>query len=86
MKTLLLMTLALTSTLGISAFAQPRTHHPITQEHREKLAVIHEKMAACLRSAKPISDCRTEMHEHCMTMMGRESCPMMGEIGSSDND
>ena len=44
--------------------------HPApTKEEREKMAAAHEKMAACLRSDRPMSDCHAEkkmMHEQMM--------------------
>jgi len=58
-----------------SAFATeppPDTRTPHTKEMREKMAEAHEKMAACLRSDRPIDECHDEMkkmhdtlkHEH----------------------
>jgi hypothetical protein len=43
-----------------------------TKEQREKMAVAHEKMAACLRSDRDVSDCRHEMMEQCKEMQGGE--------------
>lgn len=45
---------------------------PPTREMREKMAEAHEKIAACLRSDRPIDECHAEMmkmheamkHEH----------------------
>src|SRR5690242_17690453 len=48
-----------------------------TKEMREKMATLHEQMAACLRSDKPISECRPEMMKHCQAMMGTEGCSKM---------
>lgn len=48
----------------------------MTKEQREKMATLHDKMAACLRSEKAMSDCHQEMKKSC-TEMGEESCPMM---------
>jgi hypothetical protein len=45
------------------------------------MAVIHEKMAACLRSDRPIADCRAEMLNTCQETMGATGCPMMGPGG-----
>jgi len=55
-----------------------------TKEMREKMASLHEQMAACLRSDKPISDCRSQMMKSCQEMMGDQGCPMMehGTMGS----
>jgi hypothetical protein len=48
------------------------TRPPPTKEMREKMAAAHEKIAACLRSDRPIDECHAEMkkmhaamkHEH----------------------
>ena len=48
------------------------TRPPPTKEMREKMADAHEKIAACLRSDRPIDECHDEMkkmhesmkHEH----------------------
>ncbi len=45
---------------------------------REKMATLHEQMAACLRSDKSVTDCHTEMANSCRTTMGTEGCSMMG--------
>src|ERR1035437_9355343 len=50
----------------------------MTTEQRQKMAVTHEKMAACLRSDKPISDCHEEMRKACKETSGKDGCPMMG--------
>ena len=59
-------------------------HGAPSKEMREKMATIHEQMAACLRSDKPIADCHAQAMEHCRTMMGKEGCPMMG-MGHPDS-
>ena len=41
---------------------------------------MREEMAACLRSDKPIADCRNEAmkyHQQMMGLMGKDGCPMM---------
>lgn len=48
----------------------------MTKEQREKMATLHDKMAACLRSEKAMPDCHQEMKKSC-TEMGEENCPMM---------
>ena len=48
------------------------TRPPPSKEMREKMAEAHEKIAACLRSDRPIEECHAEMmkmhdamkHEH----------------------
>jgi hypothetical protein len=48
-----------------------------SKEMREKMAGLHEKMAACLRSDKAFGECRTEMMKNCQDTLGKEGCPMM---------
>lgn len=65
---------------GGAAFAAdvpPANHATPSKEMREKMATLHERMAACLRSDKPIADCRSEMKKSCGEIMGKEGCPMM---------
>ena len=50
-----------------------------TAEQRQKMADIHDKMAACLRSDRPISDCHKEMMKACKSTAGKDGCPMMDE-------
>ncbi|HAZ11478.1 MAG: hypothetical protein A2X86_10870 [Bdellovibrionales bacterium GWA2_49_15] len=52
-----------------------------TMEQRLKLAEAHEKMATCLKSETPLSECRAEMMKHCEEVMGAKGCPMMGKMG-----
>ena len=52
-----------------------------TKEMREKMALLHEQMAACLRSKKSISECRAEMQKNCHDMMGDQGCTMMMGMG-----
>jgi len=55
--------LALPLTAG-TLFASEPEHHDgpaPTREMREKMAATHEKMAACLRSERPIKECHEEM-------------------------
>ena len=65
--------------------AQPaggkKTVQDVTVEQRSQMAAAHEKMAVCLRSDKPISDCRTEMHDQCQNSMGKDGCSMMDMMG-----
>jgi hypothetical protein len=76
---------ALLLALGSTAFAaNPPTSAASTpsKEMRERMATLHEQMAACLRSDKPVSECRTEMRKHCQAMMGNQGCTrMMGGAG-----
>lgn len=45
-----------------------------SKELREQMATLHEQMAACLRSDKSMSECRTEMMRSCQSMMGSQGC------------
>jgi len=53
----------------------------VSKEDREKMAEVHIKMATCLQSDKPMSDCHTEMMKSCKDMMGKSGCPMMEGMG-----
>ncbi len=44
---------------------------------REKMAQIHEKMAACLRSDRSIADCHQDMMNQCHQALGDQTCRMM---------
>ena len=49
-----------------------------SKETRERMATFHERMAACLRSDKPIAECRAEMMKNFGGVPGETDCPMMG--------
>jgi hypothetical protein len=68
---------------GASFAANPPTSAASTptKEMREKMAVLHERMATCLRSDKSMSECRAEMQKGCREMMGNQGCTMMGRGG-----
>lgn len=57
--------------------ASPSQAEP-SKEMREKMATLHEQMAACLRSDKSVAECRTEMMKSCRETVGAQGCPMMG--------
>jgi hypothetical protein len=44
---------------------------------REKMATVHEQLAACLRSDRPIAECHKEAMKQHQELMGKEGCPMM---------
>ncbi len=48
-----------------------------SKENREKMAVAHEKMAACLLSDKDFKECHDELRNECQSVMGG-NCPGMG--------
>jgi len=53
----------------------------MTSEQRKNMAAAHEKMAECLRSDKALDSCQKEMMQSCQEMMGKDGCPMMGQMG-----
>jgi len=57
-----------------SAGAQPGEHHELSKDTREKMAQLHEQMAACLRSEKPVQVCHGEMMKSCQSQLGSEGC------------
>ena len=81
MKTIGLM-LAAMVTFGGPAFAEekgtPNKAPQMSAEQRSKMAEAHEKMAACLRTDRPLSECHDEMMKSCEAAMGAGNCPMMG--------
>lgn len=82
MKLNLLMAVLLMSTGATRALAEDakpadkKAAAEISKEERERMAVHHEKMAACLRSEKSVQACHEEMREACHSE--KDSCPMMG--------
>jgi hypothetical protein len=54
-----------------------------SKEMREKMATLHEQLAACLRSDKPIAECHKEAMKHHHELMGTEGCPMMDKDGGT---
>lgn len=58
--------------------AMPMAHKEMTTEQRQKMAALHEKMAACLKSDSKIETCHMEMKKSCMENMGEHQCQMMG--------
>lgn len=65
-------------TVGIALAAEPPSATPAapSKESREKMAMFHEQLAACLRSDKPIAECHEQAMKH-HHEMGDEGCPMM---------
>lgn len=75
MKTKITIALATLIFAASSSFAADTK---VSKEDRQKMAAMHTKMAACLESDKPMSDCQGEMMKSCKDMMGKSGCPMMG--------
>ena len=49
----------------------------MTPEKRQTMATGHEKLAVCLRSTRPMTECHDEMQKSCDDTMGKEACSMM---------
>jgi len=68
----------LTLTQGPVFAADTPAKPPVaTKDQREKMAQAHEKAATCLRSARPVTECRQEMMRACADAMGADGCNMM---------
>ncbi len=78
MKTPLVVVAIIAASVGSATWAAPKTWPKLTPEQRQKMAEAHEKMAACLKSDKPIEQCREEMMKACQDNLGKDGCPMMG--------
>ncbi|MGH8259647.1 MAG: hypothetical protein ACREUG_08150 [Steroidobacteraceae bacterium] len=73
-------------TTGATLAADAPAHQMApSKQMREKMAAMHEKMAACLRSDKPIAECREEMMKDCQAMMAGHGCSMMMGMGGMGN-
>jgi hypothetical protein len=59
----------------------PATAPEPSKEARQQMAAVHQKMADCLKSDRPMAECRSEMMSSCRTMMGEKGCPMMEHAG-----
>jgi len=78
------VTAALLLTLSSATFAAnpPSTASSApSKAMRQRMATLHEQMAACLLSDKSISECRAEMRKHCQDMMGSQRCATMMGMG-----
>ena len=49
---------------------------PVDKAAREKMAAMHDQMAACLRSEKAVASCHEEMQRKCSEAFGAGGCPM----------
>lgn len=56
----------------------PSKPQELSKAQREQMAILHEKMAQCLRSEKSLQECHQELRAQCQEMIGTEGCPMMG--------
>jgi len=78
----LIAALSLASALPALA-ADPEKGAPSkpSPEVRQQMAAVHQKMADCLRSDRPIAECRAEMRKSCHEILGERGCPMLGPGG-----
>jgi len=70
---------------GVALAAEAVKPAPVdpSPEQRHKMAEVHQRMADCLVSARPMAECRSEMQKSCQEMMGKAGCSMMdGGMGS----
>jgi len=58
----------------------PSTMAP-TREMRAQMATVHDQMATCLRSEKPVSDCHAEMMKSCQAISPAGKGCQMGRDG-----
>ena len=66
MKTLLaLTTLLILSAPSAFACDDCDGKDTASKEDRAKMAEMHQKMADCLKSDKPMDECKKEMHKSC---------------------
>ena len=77
-RILIVSVLAFVGASATLAANSPAAQSPPSKEMREKMATLHEQMAACLRSDKSITQCHTEMMTSCQDVVGKDGCPMMG--------
>ena len=78
MKIIALLMCAAAALANSALAAEAKKAPEITSEQRQKMAGIHDKMASCLRSERPVSECHEEMKKGCGDTMGKDGCPMMG--------
>jgi hypothetical protein len=66
------------SCVAVVAGEAPAAAPEPSKEMRAKMASVHEQMATCLRSDRPLVECRSEMMTGCQQLMGERGCHMMG--------
>jgi hypothetical protein len=57
--------------------ADPPAKPPMSKEQRQKMALVHEKAAACLRSDRSMAECHQEMMKMNGGSMSDKECQMM---------
>jgi hypothetical protein len=73
--------LLLVGAAATAADTLPPEHPALSKETREKMATLHEQMAACLRSDRPLSECHSAMMKSCQEQLGSDGCPMIMGMG-----
>ena len=67
---------------GKSADPHGAAHAAPTPEMRAAMTDAHQRMAECLRSNRPVDECRAELHKACSkacgSSHGKGECPMGG--------
>src|SRR5262249_18268727 len=46
----------------------------LSPDTREKIAQLHEQMAACLRSGQSLDECHSQMMKSCEEQLGSDGC------------
>lgn len=69
------ISISLLGMISAPGFAAETAKEP-SAEARQRMASAHQKMADCLKSARPLSECRDEMKASCQEM--GEMCAMKG--------
>lgn len=83
MKTAMSLIMVLSGFISTSAFSQQKTksqqrYAQVTLAERQDMALVHESVAACLRSTdNTMETCHKEMMKSCKDMMGKRHCMMM---------
>jgi hypothetical protein len=77
-RTAFVLALLLGGAAATWAADAPRPAMVPSAESRAHMATMHEQMASCLRSDKPMADCRAEMMKACQAMSPNEGCQMSG--------
>jgi hypothetical protein len=70
---------AIAISLGMTAAAVASTepaNSAESKQSREQMARAHEKMAVCLRSERPLAECRLEMMHSCKAAKEKQGCGM----------
>jgi hypothetical protein len=76
-KTIVLIVILGSFAMGLPVVAADTPAKSASKETRNHMAEMHEKMALCLRSDRPMSECRDEM-------MGSDMAGMCGGMAGQD--